>query len=391
MSKARVLWGDILRVTAMLMVILLHAMAPYRYSFFDNGDIPQYLVVGWLDGITRAAVPIFFMLTGYFVLTKEHISYRPFIRKTIKNLVIPFIVFSFGIYVFLRLLNGDSWSLPNFIATLSQRPGAQYQMWFMYIMIIIYLFIPYISKFVHSLSRSDLLRAITLIFLSGNLLYTINKISSAYNYNLFGGTYLPDILVYTNYLLIGYYLRNYQVSAKSRIGLYIAGGVSLLLLPIATLIYTDYLDTDLLTSGLSIFSFFIGISGFIICQRLFTRITKLQPIINRLITVLSGLSFYIYMIHPAIIEVIRQHIYDFYAPNNLLLQLGDVLVQFTITLAASLVIALAYQKIHNLVSRAGRRLTSRLNKIRVSIQPTKASVVDATKESSAILNDASVV
>lgn len=380
MLKKRVLWGDLIRIIAMIMVVFLHALAPYRYSFFDNHNTFQYLFVGWLDAITRSAVPIFFMLTGYFVLPKRVTLYKNFIKRTTKKLIIPFISFSLVIYLFFHIIDGQSLSISNFLSLLLKSPGVQYQMWFMYIIIILYLFIPILNKFVVSLTEVDLKRLIGLIFIIGNLFYTINVVSSASSRTLFSNIYLPDIIIYANYLFIGYYLNRYSLSTKTKHLLYFMGLLSIITLPICSFIYNDYMDTDKLTSGISVFSFFIGTSIFILLKDIFSKFNISKNNIN-VVGFISRLSFYVYMIHPTIIELIRRNIYNFYAPASLIAQLGDVVLQFIISITASFIIAAFYYYteifLSRLLTHARQYLCYKNDRLQVTTTAISSGIDDA--------------
>ena len=372
MSTKRVLWGDVLRVIAMTLVVLIHSLAPYRYNFFDTHNTSCYLFIATIDAIARSAVPIFFMLTGYFATQKQITSYRVFLKNTIKKLIAPFTIFSLIIYIGLGILNNNQPSVREFIARFINGDGVQYHMWFMYAIIIIYLFLPFINKLLRHFNQKELLRLILLIFLFGNFLYTIQSLASAKNISILNNIVLPDIVIYTNYVVIGYYLNKYNTPAHLKQFIKIMAVISVFILPISSLLFTDYMDTDKLTSCMSVFSFFIGISIFIVtkdilCHHLFNKVDH-RNFLVKAIQKLSRLSFVVYMIHPLILEFIRKNIYNFFAPSNILLELLDITVQFIISLSASICIAVTINAMSVFTKKIHRRIKTTL---RINIDESK--------------------
>lgn len=308
------------------------------------------------------AVPVFFMLTGAFSLNKTPSkitknSYLKWIKKTAIRLIIPFLIFSAIGYVYSRLSNNLQPTFFNFIANLFNYPGVQYHMWFMYSIILIYLFIPFLQKFISSLRRNELKILVVVIFLCGNLLRTINLISNDYNKTLFSGISIPDLMIYINYLLIGYYLSKYRISKKWYNIILMTGVVSVVALPLTMLFMHTAEAADSLSVGTQLFPFFIGIAGFVFvktyCEnRSFSKHTQ------TIITHFSSISFYIYMIHVVVLDFIQR--YNLTSTANLVNYTFLVVIQFSITLLASTVIAiifnLIYAKSLNLLRALKRQL-----------------------------------
>ena len=346
--KQRILWGDVLRTIATILVILIHVIAPYQYAAFNNHDILSFLPLATINSITRMAVPVFFMLTGAFLLNKTPSkitknSYLKWIKKTAIRLIIPFLIFSAIGYVYSRLSNNLQPTFFNFIANLFNYPGVQYHMWFMYSIILIYLFIPFLQKFISELHQNELKILMVVIFLCGNLLRTINLISNDYNKTLFSGISIPDLMIYINYLLIGYYLSKYKISKKWYNIILMTGVVSVVALPLTMLFMHTAEAADSLSVGTQLFPFFIGIAGFVFvktyCEnRSFSKHTQ------TIITHFSSISFYIYMIHVVVLDFIQR--YNLTSTANLVNYTFLVVIQFSITLLASTVIAIIFNLVY---------------------------------------------
>lgn len=365
--KQRILWGDALRTIATILVVLIHVIAPYQYATFNNHDKLGFLSLATINSITRMAVPAFFMLTGAFLLNKTpsrtitKSSYLKWIKKTTVRLIIPFIIFSTIGYIYSRLSNNLQPTFLNFMANLFNYPGVQYHMWFMYSIILIYLFIPFLQKFISSLRRNELKILVVVIFLCGNLLRTINLISNDYNKTLFSGISIPDLMIYINYLLIGYYLSKYRISKKWHNIILITGIVSIIALPLTMLFMNTAESADSLSSVTQLYPFFIGIAGFVSIKR-YCENHSFSKRTHAIITRFSSISFYVYMIHVVILDAIQR-----YHPVNttsLARYISLIIAQSLITLLISTVIAIVFNLIYtrslSLLNTIRRQLTKNL-------------------------------
>lgn len=364
--RQRVLWGDVLRTIATILVVLIHAIAPYQYATFNNHDKLSFLSLATINSITRMAVPAFFMLTGAFLLNRTSStitksSYLKWIKKTTVRLIIPFLIFSAIGYIYSRLSNNLQPTFLNFMANLFNYPGVQYHMWFMYSIILIYLFIPFLQKFISSLRRSELKILVVVIFLCGNLLRTINLISNNYDKTLFSGISFSDLIICTNYLFIGHYLSKYEISKKQYTVILIAGIVSLIALPLTMLFMNTAESADSLSSVTQLSPFFIGIAGFVSIKR-YCENHSFSKRTHAIITRFSSISFYVYMIHVVILDAIQR-----YHPVNttsLAHYISSIIAQSLITLLISTVIAIVFNLIYtrslSLLNTIRRQLTKNL-------------------------------
>lgn len=370
--KQRILWGDALRTIATILVVLIHVIAPYQYATFNNHDKLSFLSLATINSITRMAVPAFFMLTGAFLLNRASStitksSYLKWIKKTTVRLIIPFLIFSAIGYIYSRLSNNLQPTFLNFMANLFNYPGVQYHMWFMYSIILIYLFIPFLQKFISSLRRNELKILVVVIFLCGNLLRTINLISNDYNKTLFSGISIPDLMIYINYLLIGYYLSKYRISKKWYNIILMTGIVSIIALPLTMLFMHTAESADSLSVGTQLFPFFIGIAGFTSIKR-YCKNHSFPKRAQVIITRFSSISFYVYMIHVVILDAIQR-----YHPVNatsLTSYISSIVAQSLITLLISTVVATT---VFNLIyTRSLRLLNAIRRQLTKSLRPSQA-------------------
>lgn len=358
--KSRLLWCDILRVIATIMVISIHTISVYQYNYIKPLQPLPYFIFGIFNSLNRMAVPAFFMLTGALTLrqTRKPItreSYTGFIKNIIYRLVIPFIVFSLAIYL---LTNQQPWLVTRFLALFLNYPGVQKHMWFMYVIIMIYFFIPFLRRFVQSLSRHELKLLICLIFIFSNVLSELFILSKHYHKMMFDEIALPYIIAYTNLVLLGFYFMKYNISPGKRKLIYILGIISLILLPIIQAL-TNNVDVaqDLIT-GRSVLPVFISLAGFVFIKYYFSKV-KLPSYVTRIITRLSEISFYTYLIHVTFVDIV----YTYLLSHNHLKTWTDQLIwapiQIIVVFIVSSVIAYLFDKSYRYLTKKSSALITR--------------------------------
>ena len=306
------------------------------------------------------AVPAFFMLTGALTLrqTRKPItreSYTSFVKNIIYRLVIPFIIFSLAIYL---LTNQQPWSVTRFLALFLNYPGVQKHMWFMYVIIMIYFFIPFLRRFVQSLSRHELKLLIYLIFIFSNVLSELFILSKHYHKMMFDEIALPYIIAYTNLVLLGFYFMKYNISPGKRKLVYILGIISLIILPIVQAL-TNNVDVaqDLIT-GRSVLPVFISLAGFVFIKYYFSKV-KLPSYVTRVITRLSEISFYTYLIHVTFVDIV----YTYLLSHNYLKTWTDQLIwapiQIIVVFIVSSIIAYLFDKLYRYLTKKSSALITR--------------------------------
>ena len=181
--KERVKYCDTLKAISIILVILIHVFSIYR-DLYINSNRLYYTILTLGDSFTRIAVPSFLMITGIFMLSKKgETSYKDYLMKRMPKLIIPFIIFSIVYYLYEKIKAEETLSLLSFFQVFTSYGGAKYHLWFMYVIIIIYLLIPFISILVKALKKKELRNLIILIFVMGNVINFIYLVSYKYDVN----------------------------------------------------------------------------------------------------------------------------------------------------------------------------------------------------------------
>lgn len=354
--KERVKYCDALRLIAILSVVAIHVIAPFRDIYIGTNKI-YYLILTFFDSLTRMGVPLFFMLTGMFMLnTNKEKNILEFYKKRLPKLVIPFLVLSIFYYLYESISNNIDLSFFNFFHQLANSGGTKYHFWFMYAIIIIYIFIPFLRKLIKVLNKKELRSLIFLIFIFGNVLYTINILTINTKYQLFNGIMLPDIIRYTNYLFLGSYIQQYDIRKKTRKKIYIAGIISIFLLPIASYLcsYPSAVrNDDILTAGtilpfissLAIFLYFkYNYQNLKIKKKQEDRISKITPLI-----------FYIYMIHVIVAESVVKESFALLNPTRFIEYFILLIVDLIIVFIVSYFVAMVLKSIYDFIATKIKR------------------------------------
>ncbi|MCK2000075.1 acyltransferase family protein [[Brevibacterium] frigoritolerans] len=277
-------WITKLRGVAILAVLMIHVTFPLLYR---NPDL-KWWAGNMFDGMSRFAVPLFLMISGAMLLHKEE-SIKSFFQKRAGKILLPFVVWS--VIYFLYKSNGHF--DPKLFVTQILGAKIYYHLWYFYILIPLYLFIPFIRKVVHFIPTSYIL---CYSIISSSIL-TINDILGLSQMNL---------MIFTNpfssgvsYLLLGYAItrRDYELKHFMKWGI-----ISFLVIIFGTYFTTiwkgSFSEAFYDALGLPVMLYTIMI--FILGKKLFKEESNTLP--NKLLTSISTYSFGIYLVHPMLLN-----------------------------------------------------------------------------------------
>ncbi len=210
----KTIWIDDIRVIATLAVIILHVASPAvftEYKSLGNSN-SNWWIANIYNSFTRFCVPLFIMVTGALLLPQQ-IGLNLFLQKRLKRIVLPFVfwtavyvVFNFGLKIRDFGYSGinDFWEW--LFVQLIQGPSVH--LWYVYMIIGLYLFVPIIKPWIQQASNQAILYflGIWLVTVLVNQLQIIT-ISSPFDISYFSG--------YLGYLILGYYLAERAIITKN--------------------------------------------------------------------------------------------------------------------------------------------------------------------------------
>lgn len=213
-KPASLLWVDFLRVAASFVIVLAHVDA------WGGGPL-------WVDNIfyslSRNGVPLFFMLSGFLLLSKQEDTWT-FTRKRAAKIVIPFLVWSIVYDVVWNQAFADTGFTLDAVLSLFIRilrgPRAAH-LWFFYSLIGLYAFTPILRVFVANAKKSDLWYYIGLWVVCMPLLFIVLEFTP-----LESGFELQYFTGYVGYFLLGLILGRLELTPRLRglaWGLFLAG------------------------------------------------------------------------------------------------------------------------------------------------------------------------
>ena len=292
----------------MLAIIVLHISGVWTSGMMASvarGDAqlwyPQLACV--VNSLVRFAVPCFLMLSGAFLLgNPKNVDYRCFYRKSLVRIVIPTLLFTaFYLAYQAVLLAWLGIGSPAQILDNALRGAPSYHMWYMYMLIVVYAFVPLLARFAQTVSNRAfscvaavyLVIAMTCRWMSGD---------PWANWDIGQG------VEYAGYLMAGYAIARNARKDNVRAVLWLLAGV-VLLLGIAWLEYRYQLMTGGKRPGIwqngvvEPFCLPVVLASVVV----FTGFAKLDiGKENRFMGLLSRLSFPVYLIHAFVLDLVQR-------------------------------------------------------------------------------------
>jgi len=298
-KRPSIFYIDFLRFVAATAVVMIHLIGPFRELY---GQIPtsDWLAAVSINASTRWAVPLFMMISGALLLSsRKPFEAKSYMVKRLSKVAIPFLGWSL-IYAAIQGIMGEGF--PTFVKVLAAAPNdpTWYHLWFFYDFIPLYFVIPF---FVLLLRWFDREHITMLLFVFATLfLMKWLRVESFL---------LKNLILYTGYLFLGWYLFNRDNSKELR--LWVVAGVSMIALNIVGT-YLIALETGKYSS------FFMGyktlntalIGGmlFVLGQHYAERIRGRW---RSLISLVAKYSLGIYLVHPIFLIPVRNLDNGFYA------------------------------------------------------------------------------
>jgi len=302
-SIKNIQYFDSLRVIATLAVILIHVATPVVNMNFGRNTGFWFIGVV-LDNLVRFAVPLFLVLSGATLLTKQY-TLVDFYKKRLSRVLVPFLFWLPAYWVF-RWLMLREWERPlgfdaivRWGTDLFVREGVSVHLWFVYMILLLYLFIPVISKILKSASRKSIVAFLVLWLILNHF-----QLFGLINFEGFSLLFkkLYGYLLYSGYLVLGYYLHtlnsNYRLSRISALALYLSTVV------IASLL-TYYLSVQAGKQTLTAMNSFTlnTFAQVIAVYFLLKNIEFKNKYLVTFIQTISNYSFGIYLVHIMVISL----------------------------------------------------------------------------------------
>ncbi len=333
---------DSLRSLAIIGVIVIHITSPLVNMAY-NSNMPYWWIGNIVNSAFRFAVPLFLMISGATLLGKEY-DLREFYKKRMLRVLVPFLFWIVVYWIFRWLMLTPKQQphalsdITNWTINLFLNEGVSKHFWYIYMILFIYLFVPFISKLVQKSSTPVLL-----IYLSSWAVLCIGTYSMNLSFYKWTGDYPQKFLGYFQYagfLVLGYFLKNITIKVgKTRLLAALVFIITVLICAVVAYLVSKHNHK----LNLRIYSYFSlntiiqSIAVFILLKDIYIKNRYITTVQNAL----SNYSFGIYLVHIIIISILfRNGIYWSFAHPIVSLPLLTLLV-----LACSFVIIFILRKI----------------------------------------------
>lgn len=229
-KQPRIVWLDVLRLCAIFMVICIHCSDPFNVSPEARSN-PEFNMWGGIYGsFLRPCVPLFVMITGILLLPVK-MSFEDFYKKRLLRIAVPFLLWSvlYNLFPWLTGVLGLPQSTMSDVFAYAPIDASQsfsdaiknialipfqfnvytVPMWYLYMLIGLYLYMPFFSFGVEQATVRQ--KKIFLMFWSFSLFlpyaYSFSpNLLGVSAWNTFGTLYY--FAGFNGYLLLGNYLVN---------------------------------------------------------------------------------------------------------------------------------------------------------------------------------------
>lgn len=325
----RIVWADLLRFVAIMMVICIHCSDPFNVSPEARSNLEYNLWGSIYGAFLRPCVPLFVMLTGMLLLPIQQ-DMGQFYKKRMMRVIVPFLIWSL-LYNLFPLLTGimgwNSSILTKMFAYAGENPSQSWEsslhniymipfnfnvytipLWYIYMLIGLYLFMPFFSAWLKQATDKQMkvflfIWGITL-FLPYCNEYISNYILGTCAWNNFGTLYY--FAGFNGYLLLGYYL---NANNKLTIGKTII--LSVILFVIGYVItYIGFRDmtskSNISEEQMELFFLYCTPNVMLMTVAVFILVQKIQirsPFITSMLSNIRKCGLGIYMIHYYIVGI----------------------------------------------------------------------------------------
>ena len=238
MEKEHLYWVDVMRLTAIFLVVCCHCCDPFNCSAEARTNIDYQWWGSFYGSFLRPCVPLFAMMTGLLILPIRGLSTREFYRKRLFRVLFPFLIWSV-LYNLFPWIVGLCGGTEKFVTTFfhysgyNTTPSLEFSammqqiamipfhfsvyavhMWYIYMLIGLYLFMPILSCWMERSDKKDM--RLFLLFWGVTLFfpYVYEFIGKYFwgtcSWNSFGMLYY--FAGFNGYLILGHYLKNYNKS-----------------------------------------------------------------------------------------------------------------------------------------------------------------------------------
>ena len=167
-SKNRDISIDLLRTLAIIFVLIIHTTSNFYVNSYSTSSFPIILTI---SSITCCAVPLFYMISGAFLINNKNTDYKSFYKKPLKIFFQTIFWTLIYLIIYKTYFHQDIELTKTIIKSFfTEQIG---HLWYMYPLIGLYVLCPFISKLYYSLNNKEKKILILTVFIIPAILCTL--------------------------------------------------------------------------------------------------------------------------------------------------------------------------------------------------------------------------
>jgi surface polysaccharide O-acyltransferase-like enzyme len=327
-SSAHESWVDLVRLIAAFLIVLGHVLnLDRRFQEVPVGS-PDWLLIDVLTAALRWALPIFVMISGYFLLDPQRpLNWRSYYRRRLRRIAWPLLawsVFYLGIVGCDEHLAGRpvDWAA---MAGMVIRGAPYYHLWYLYMVPGLYLVAPFLKLATDRMTPNQLVAAVAICFAVTIFSATLDGLYSVRN-----ATYIDDFPRYLGYFLAGHLLGRVLPPRKA------APDAFALLLSIAATAALAWAAAIALSPAQALRVFGFGNPTIIVMSLAAFALIRRMPVarVSRpWLARVGNATLGVYLVHPALLDALRHWTYPHALPGFAAEVAGVFLASLIVVLA----------------------------------------------------------
>jgi surface polysaccharide O-acyltransferase-like enzyme len=267
---------------------------------------PQGVQIWWAsnvyDSLARVCIPLFVMLSGALLLqpSKADEPLKVFFKKRLTRIGIPFLFWGATYFAWQFFVNGQALTA-NFVVQ-GVLTGPDYQFWFLYLLLGLYLVTPVLRVLIKH-ADWKILRYLIIVWFTGTAIIPLMTLFGSYNLN-------ANVFIVTGwlgYFILGAYLMKVQLKSSLLTLVWMLGLLWTIIgtyLVIATLgekfsqFFLDAASFNIILASAALFLLLASVPS--------QKIENRFPHANRMLQLISQNTLPIFLFHVIVLEVLQK-------------------------------------------------------------------------------------
>ena len=283
---------DLLRLFAILCVIMLHIIMP----FWENTQLfgtRIWHITNVVNTVSRTGVPLFFMVSGFLLLDNpKTLEFVHFYKRRMSKIVVPFFVWNVIYYCVYGAVYKTDLSIGGFLKEMLIE-GTSYHFWFVYTLVMIYLFMPFLKRMLDGLSVRWCFVLLGISIFKTTIVPIIN-ITTPLEIYLFDNV----LNGYIGYVMLGYILGKFEFKRVHNVLFAIIALLGACITLWGNVVMSEGATNSIFNGGLQIGHFMLASGIFV----LFKNVKKPSERMAKIVGTMSGITFGMYLVHPMVIS-----------------------------------------------------------------------------------------